>query len=361
VAGGALGWAWRVARRDRTSSNPGSKNMQAVYLYDLGKADLLNNRNEQQLLDAAKWFEQAIDLDTNFARAYVGLASACRQLNVLYELGGDWDRKAFEAAGRAIALNPRLAEAYVARGALYFTPFKHWDAQRDVADQQFALKLDPKAKSARFQKAFVFYHYGLFEEALAEVRQELKNYPADRGPRWLEGRTLCALGRCDEGREVFDSVPDESFPHLRMAGYCKALAYMSCGDPHKAAALLDRLLGLKELTEDPLLISVQAILAAGAGHRQDAEQKITLASLGERRFIHFHHVAYNIGSAYALLGKNAEAISWLRKSMDDGNPCYPFLRDDPNLKALRNDAAFAQFLEEEHKRYESNKAMLLGR
>ena len=254
--------------------------MQAVYLYNLGKADLMNNRDEQQLLHAADWFEQAISLDTNFARAYVGLASACRQLNALYDLGNDWNQRAFGAAARAIELNPRLAEAYVARGALYFTPFKNWDAQRDVADQQLALKLDAKVKSAHFQKAFVFYHYGLFEEALDEVRQELKNFPTDQGLRWLEGRTLCSLGKYQEGRSILDSVPDQAFPHLRIAGYCKALAYMYCGDNREAEALIQRLLRQEELAEDPLLVSVQAILSAAAGRRVEAEEKIAMASKG---------------------------------------------------------------------------------
>jgi len=360
VTGVALGWAWKVARRNAAASNPGSTNMQAVYFYNLGKADLMNNRDEQRLLDAVKWFQQAVSEDTNFARAYVGLASACRQLSVLYDLGNNWDQRAFDAATRAIEVDPRLAEAYVARGALYFTPFKNWDARRDVADQQFALKVDPKVKSAHFQKAFVFYHYGLFEEALDEVRQELKNFPTDQGLRWLEGRTLCALGKYNEGRAMFDSVPDEAFPHLRIAGYCKALAHMYCGDNQKAEAVIDRLLSQRELTEDSLLVSVQAMLSAAAGRRTEAEEKIAVASRGEKHFIHFHHIAYNIGSAYALLGNNEEAIKWLRKAMLDGNPCYPFLKNDPNLKTLNNDQTFRQFLEEQRKVFEENKSMLLG-
>ncbi len=356
----ALGWASKVAERDASNANPGSTNLQAIYVYNLGKADLMNNRNEQQLLHAVGFFEQAVSRDTNFARAYVGLASACRQLNVLYDLGNDWNQRAFAAAARAIELNPRLAEAYVARGALYFTPFKQWDAQRDVADQQFALKLDPKVKSAHFQKAFVFYHYGFFEEALEEVRQELKNFPTDQGLRWLEGRTLCALGKYQEGRAMLDSVPDQAFPHLRIAGYCKALAYMNCGDNRAAEALIQRLLSQEELINDPLLVSVQAIISASAGRRDEAEEKIAMASKGESRFIHFHHVAYNIGSAYALMGKTMQAIEWLRKSMLDGNPCYPSLKNDPNLNMLQNDQNFMLFLEEQHKLYLANRSLLLG-
>jgi predicted Zn-dependent protease len=248
----------------------------------------------------------------------------------------------------------------VARGALFFTPFKHWDAQRDVADQQLALKLDPKVKNAHFQKAFVFYHYGLFEEALDEVRQELKNFPTDQGLRWLEGRTLCSLGKYQEGRAMLDSVPDQAFPHLRIAGYCKALAYMNCGDNRAAEALLQRLLSQQELTDDPLLVSVQAILSAAAGRRAEAEEKIAVASQGESRFIHFHHIAYNIGSAFGLLGKRTEAIEWLRKSMQDGNPCYPSLKNDPNLKPLQKDQTFMLFLEGQQKVYEANRSLLLG-
>ena len=46
--------------------------------------------------------------------------------------------------------------------------------------------------------------------------------------------------------------------------------------------------------------------------------------------------------------------------MLDGNPCYAFLKNDPNLKTLQKDQTFMLFLEDQHKVYEANKSLLLG-
>jgi class 3 adenylate cyclase len=44
---------------------------------------------------------------------------------------------------------------------------------------------------------------------------------------------------------------------------------------------------------------------------------------------------YNIGAAYALINKNAEAIHWLKITAEDGLPCYTFFANDPYLDNLR--------------------------
>ena len=61
-------------------------------------------------------------------------------------------------------------------------------------------------------------------------------------------------------------------------------------------------------------------------------------------FGHFHHTAYNIASAYALLGEPAQAIHWLQDAADNGFPCYPLFAADTQLEALRRDPRFIAFL-----------------
>ncbi len=77
-----------------------------------------------------------------------------------------------------------------------------------------------------------------------------------------------------------------------------------------------------------------------------------------RNFGHFHHAAYNIASAYALLNKPEKAVEWLQLAADDGFPCYPLFDSDPNLKNLRQDARFVAFMAKLKQQWERYNATL---
>jgi tetratricopeptide (TPR) repeat protein len=312
------------------------------------------------LKDAVNKFQSAIEIDTNYALAYVGLANACRQLDLGYEPGQGWDKRGFEAADKAIQLNRRLPEAYVFRGALFFTPFRIWNAELDVKDQRTALVLNRKVKNAHYNLAFVYNHLGLLDEALKEVSLELEIAPYDLSPVWVRGATLVAQGHYEQGLKDLESIPTEAYPHPRIEGYLKGIALFYLGKTKEAEILLDRFLSTKELADDSLLITVKAMIYAAAGRKAEAEAKINIAEKGEARFVHFHHVAYDIGSAYALMHENKKAMKWLHKAAEEGYPCFPFLKKDPNLDNLRANATFLDFLDEMKKQYDSNSANLLG-
>src|SRR5207244_5497596 len=97
-------------------------------------------------------------------------------------------------------------------------------------------------------------------ESLKAVSKELETAPEDRGPVWLRGATLLVQGRYEQGLEALKSMPQEAFPHRRIAGYFMGLALFYCGRTNDAEILLNRFLSSKELADDSLLISVQAII-----------------------------------------------------------------------------------------------------
>ncbi len=66
--------------------------------------------------------------------------------------------------------------------------------------------------------------------------------------------------------------------------------------------------------------SVKAMLLAKAGKEREAEETIQHAIEIGKNFGHFHHTAYNIASAYALLIKPEQAIKWLQTAADDEQP-----------------------------------------
>ncbi|PYK61806.1 MAG: hypothetical protein DME21_08170 [Verrucomicrobia bacterium] len=336
----------------------GTKNPQAIDFYNRGKSYLFSNSSKDELKKAVDWFEQAIAQDTNFARAYVNKAYACRQLDTVWEPRSGWDAKALEAADKALSLDQGLADAWVIRGALFFTPAQRWDAVRDVEYQRKAIKLNPKVKNAHFNLAFVYGHFGFLKEAIKELEQELKSYPLDPTPKWIRGWILMSDGDYLQALNNLKPLPEAAFFHPRIKAWQLGTCLFYLEQTDEASKVLEDYLKKLPEPDDPLLLSTLAIIDAKRGHSEKAKEKIRGAKAWENRFIHFHHVSYNIGSAYALLNEKEPAMEWLKKSAEDGNPCYPCFKNDRNLQNLRGDREFQAFFRKLHDNYEHNRVLL---
>ncbi|HEY5444680.1 MAG TPA: hypothetical protein VIJ87_09470, partial [Pyrinomonadaceae bacterium] len=116
---------------------------------------------------------------------------------------------------------------------------------------------------------------------------------------------------------------------------------------------------LKKYPDDNrgLLTSLEAVLAASDGQESVAEDKIKVAIDKGKGFGHFHHTAYFIACAYALMKKPDQAIKWLEQAADEGFPCYPLFERDLNLSNLRQDERFITLLTKLKQQWESYKAL----
>lgn len=105
-----------------------------------------------------------------------------------------------------------------------------------------------------------------------------------------------------------------------------------------------------------LVASLNAVILAAGNRPREAQRYIELARITQPRvFIHFHHTAYNIAAAYALLGRPGEAVSWLERAAADGFPCYPLFKSDRSFERIASDPGFKRFmtnLREEWLRYD---------
>ena len=59
-----------------------------------------------------------------------------------------------------------------------------------------------------------------------------------------------------------------------------------------------------------------------------------------------------------MMNENKSALKWLKKSAEDGNPCYPEFKNDANLQNLRSDPEFQAFILKLQGEYERNRALL---
>ncbi len=299
---------------------------------------------------AVQLLEKSVELDPQFAPAYASLATAYRVRAFSVEISEPkWTEKANAAVAKALALDPNLAEGYVSRGYLLWSRANDWAYERAVADYRHALELNPNLAEAHHQLANVYNHVGLLDKADAEIKKAVALDPLNTGIRYRVGINLLYQGKYEE------SVPEMRDSEKMAPGlwaFQTSFALQHLGRRQEAEERISRM--LKTMTTDPggSLTSMQALLAADAGDAARTERKIQEAVAKGKGYQHFHHVAYAVASAYALLDKHEQALEYLRTAAEDGFPCYPLFERDTNLDRLRKDPRFLSFLAEQKKQWE---------
>jgi len=306
---------------------------------------------------AIEALEQAVAKDPEFASAFADLAQAyVWKLYLFSPEDKQSAEKAFVAVRKALHLDPDLAVAYLARGRLMWTPEERFPHERVIREYRHALTLDPNLDEARNQLALVYCHIGAFDDALQEAQRGLASNPTNPLIQFRIAETLNFQRKHKEALAALRAIPKETNPAL--VSNQTVWALFSLGRRDEASATLEQF--LKENPQDNrgLGTGLQALLAASMGQERVAEEKIKLAIEKGKGFGHFHHTAYHIASAYALMNKNDEAIKFLEAAASDGFPCYPLFESDPNLNNLRQDARFIAFLASQKQKWEDHRANL---
>src|SRR4029453_672362 len=181
--------------------------------------------------------------------------------------------------------------------------------------------------------ASLYLHVGLFEKALAEYEVALRIDPHNLDSLYRIPRIHLYQQKYAEALEEFERMPEFradfqvplGLPHLGRLPEALARAREEPTNPTRAMQNVDR-------------ASTRAVVLALSGARREAEEHIAAAEAGASQgSSHFHHAGYNIACAYALLGRKTEALAWLRRTADEGMPCYPLFARDPFLDGVRGD------------------------
>jgi len=317
----------------------------------------LQRQNKDDNEAAITALERAVAVDPTFAAAWAELAQTYSwKLFLFAPAEKHWAEKAFVAAEKALALDPDLAVAHLARGRILWTPANHFPHEKVMQEYRRALTLNPSLDEARNQLALVYYHIGAFDEALQESHKAVTTNPNNNLAQLRIGQTLNFQGKHEEALALLRALPREVNPAL--VGQQIVWSLFNLGRKDEASATLEQF--LQDYPEDSggLFTSLEAILAASAGQERRAEDKIKLAIERGKGFGHFHHTAYHIACAYALMNKPEQAMKWLEAAAEDGFPCYPLFERDTNLDNLRQDARFVTFLAKQRQQWDYYRTLL---
>ena len=341
-------------RRPLTSSAMRSVDPRAYDAYLRGKYHAyLKNRNDTAA--AISELQQSITYDPTFAPAYAWLADAYdTQFSLFDPTDMAATEKAFAAAQKALELDPDCPDAHLAFGRLLWTPAQHFAHQDAIRQFRRAIELNPSLDEAHHQLGLVYLHIGLLDEGLAEVRKAVELNPSNMFAQYRVGVAWLYKGQYQQALDHFQRVSLEAQPSL--VNYQNAWSMSYLGRTDEALAITRKFIA-ESPDEGGLVSSTEAILYAQKGRRADAEGDIRRAIAKRGRFIHFHHTAYNIASAYALLNVPQLAMKWLREAADDGYPCYPLFAQDPHLASLHSNPDFQAFLRDQKVIWQKNVAL----
>jgi TolB-like protein/DNA-binding winged helix-turn-helix (wHTH) protein len=287
--------------------------------------------------------EQAVTLDPDFAEAYVVIAQGCFAKIFDWAGGKEHDEKAFVALGRAIALNPALAEAYATRGSLYYTRLHNFDVVNAVADYRKAVSLNPSLAEAHHNLGAELTHVGLHSQAIEEFRATLRLDPQNDGAKYRLGRALWQSQRFAEALQNYDRYNIGSFE--------KALTLAYLGRRQQAWETIEAVaqqLGSARrggfLGDPEDVAAVRAFLYATEATPRKAEGEIQVAARLGKNNDHFHHAAFILAAACAEMNKSHEAVAWLRRTAETGMPNYPLFHENPSMSKLHGNPEYDQFM-----------------
>jgi len=339
------------AESQRVGKRP-TDNSEAYDLY-LRARLLLHDRVNSPALRASvdtatEMLREAVALDPSFAAGHAELARVYIVKLFNFEPNSDFRQRADAEIRRALALDSTLAEAYFARGDLAYTRESGWQLENAMRDYRQALVLKPNFADVHGALGTLLFHVGLLDDARRELDMTMMLDPANRfvPPRisrtmWYAQKFDSALARMERGWGFKEE-------HALVLGYL--------GRAVEGIGVLDNRSSGGQPGYDAT--AARAVLLARLGRRAEAEAQIEATTKSDARGSHFHHAEFAIGSAYALLGRNAEAERWLEQMANDGMPNYALLVNDPTLATLRGDPKFQQFLSRERARNERLQAIM---
>ena len=290
---------------------------------------------ESDLRAAIGDFQKAIDKDPNYAAAYAGMADAYVVLGTFYWPAPLTMPQAKAAALKALELDPGLSEAHVSLGSVYY--YYDWDWVAAEREAETAIRLNPNDAYAHDLLAGYYGTVGRFNDSMAELRRASSLAP--RAADILGDTVFWAFFSRDydlaiaNGKAAVAVEPDNAFAQVFLG--------MAYGKKGQVAEALQHADLARKSDNGPLIASFRANVYALAGRKDEA-----LAELREveKQRVEHYSCAYEVGTAYILLGQTDRGFGWLNNAYDGRSNCMILLKVDPRLDSIRSAARYQKLL-----------------
>jgi TolB-like protein/DNA-binding winged helix-turn-helix (wHTH) protein/Tfp pilus assembly protein PilF len=315
---------------------PASPGSYAAYDLYLQGRYFWNKRTDEGFRRAADCFQQAIERDPNYARAYAGLADTDALMSTWF-LGpqNELMPKARVSALKALQLDDTLAEAHTSLALIA----ENYEYDWQTAEKEFkrAIQLDPGYATAHQWYAEYLSWRGRFEEALAESEKARQLDP------------LSMIIAADHATILYYARQYE-----RALAQSQAVLNMDPSAQHTVSIVIHSYVQLHKFAEaqefieqHPTTISKQwlaveeAIVYGYWGRAAEAQKALTtveqFAWKPERR------IPALLGP-YSAVGRRDQTIALLQQAVVNHSNAVTCIKVDPMYDPLRSDPRFQEML-----------------
>jgi TolB-like protein/Tfp pilus assembly protein PilF len=318
-----------------------SSEAHTLYLHALS---LTRQSAYEGLLQAYADLRHALRLDPSFALAWAALAELLTDDTAGWniEVDGQLSREqspvptlartrqvANDAADHALQLEPRLAEAHLAKALVLYWMDWNWDAaQREL---EKARELDSANAAVTAAAGALAITTGRFEEGL-----KLASLAATQDPLgtayWDIGAAQHRLGNLNDAAASYQHLI-ELYPTASSYHFRHALVLLS---KHDAMAALEEM-GRENNTAYKQVGLPLALDAVGRGNEADHALASAEQTWGTS-------MAYQISYVYAARNDVDHTISWLERAYEQHDSGLLSVKHDPMLKNVEADLRFKSLL-----------------
>ena len=312
-----------------------TENTEAYHLYLKGRY-YWNKRTE--LKKGLGYFQQAIELDPNYALSYVGLADS---YNLLAGHSGLSPKENFPrakaAALKALELDGKLAEAHASLGFVMYR--FDWDWLGAEREFKRALKMNPSYATASHWYGEFLALMGRFGESIAKMTKAQELDPLSLPINTDLGQSFFFARQYNQAEEQFHRTLEIDPNFVR--------AHVLLGDCYEQMLRYDE--AEAEFQKAVDLSGGKTLAMAALGHayamsgKGSAAQKMLddMMELARQDYVS----PYDIAVIHTGLGERDLAFAWLNKACQDRSVWLVCLQVDPRLDSLRQDARFTDLLQ----------------
>jgi TolB-like protein/Flp pilus assembly protein TadD len=274
-------------------------------------------------------FQRAVALDPSFAPAHAGLALAAADIGGATMQTAPFDL-ALSEAERAMALAPRLTEAYVARANVRMN--RNWDFVGARADLDFAMSIDPNNMELLQAYGSFLWITGKLDEALEVQRRCVARNPlASKTWDWL-GVMLMNARDFPAARKALQRS-EELSPYSDYRLLLMTLVEIYAGN-HEEALRLARTNSSPEHRD--YTIAMAAFSLGRIAEARAARERLIARAPDQ--------AASQIAVVYAWQGDDQQTFVWLDRAIAIRDPGLFGIQTRPGFDRFKGDPRFERVL-----------------
>jgi serine/threonine protein kinase/tetratricopeptide (TPR) repeat protein len=311
-----------------------TENTEAYRLYLQGRY-YMNQVSEENLNRSIPFFDQAIALDPRYALAYAARGETFFVMGDISLPMSEARRKVEQDIAAALSIDDKLVEARMLRANMEFQ--YDWNFAKAEEDFKQVIALNPNYAEAHHQYAWYLSIMGRPMEGLAEMKLAQQLDPVNPSisiDSCLPNIFARQFDQCiAQSRRTLEMFSDFRIAHMTLGN---SLFYK--GD---YSAGLEELQKAKALEPTPHLIGNLGYAYAKLGRKDEARKLLAeLKEQSKARYV----APYWIAMIYVGLDEKDDAFAWLEKAYQERSFFLLFIKMDPMVESLRSDARFTDLM-----------------